>query len=190
MGATFAYFSVTGSGSSDTNITATTKGVPTITLSGSAGALSMELTAEDMKQGEDKSYWASAEGEKKLSQEDVEIAKITSTGGEATDNYECTLTVTITSSNAAELTALGEGNVNLYLTGLVSQEIDLSSATNYQTPITQKIDLKGTELEAKSLKAAFEIKNSSTDNQSSAAGKEIGVKIATSISGCALKTGE
>ena len=151
--------------------------MPTITLSGSAGALSMELTAEDMKQGEDKSYWASAEGEKKLLQENVEIAKITSTGGEATDNYECTLTVTITSSNTDELTALGEGNVKLYLTDLINETVDLSSATNYQTPITRQIELKGIESQAKSLKAAFEIKNSSTDDQSSAAGKTIGVNI-------------
>ena len=161
--------------------------MPTITLSGSAGALSMELTAEDMKQGEDKSYWASAEGEKKLLQENVEIAKITSTGGEATDNYECTLTVTITSSNTDELTALGEGNVKLYLTDLINETVDLSSATNYQTPITRQIELKGIESQAKSLKAAFEIKNSSTDDQSSAAGKTIGVNIKTAISGCALK---
>ncbi len=151
----------------------------------------MELTAEDMKQGNEEtiSYWATESGKQQGNKQEVEIATLSSKGGEATDSYECTLTVTVTSENDTDLTALGTGNVNLYLSGVLEKTLDLSDKTEYQNPITQQVTLTGEDTD-KSLKAAFEIKNNKDTDQSNAAGKTIKVTVKSEISNCALAAGD
>ena len=117
VGATFAYFSLSVSGSATTQATATTGKLPVITLAAGEETFGMAVTAEDMDKtnvdGSGKSMWASTLGAGggsssggvwSATRENVDIAKLSATNIDAGVTYTCnfTMTITVASSNGED----------------------------------------------------------------------------------------
>ena len=149
----------------------------------------MKLTVEDMKKGEEaKKFYAvkGEEGTKAEEHQNVEIATIERNGGEANEKYSCDVTVNITTTDEKSILttpgALGSGNAKLYLSGLMTKELDLTEESSKSYTETVNLDTPGT---TNSLKADLEITNS-MDDQSKAAGATLSVKLVTSVANCKL----
>ena len=107
VGATFAYYSVTGTNTSTTNtVSTTTQKVGTVTLAEQDEQLYLNVTANQLAKslaGHD--YWAKTENENAAeSQQTHTLASITVAGGETTTKYHCTFKLTVTTEIRAEPT--------------------------------------------------------------------------------------
>ncbi len=98
MGATFAYFSVTGTDNSSTTVTGQTPSVGTVALT-SGTSLTLKPTAEQMdKSNQSKSYYATTSETVATSEQENTLATLKLTGGTEGQTYACTATVDVTVS--------------------------------------------------------------------------------------------
>ena len=100
VGATFAYFSVSTSNSSQTvNVTGQTTAVGSATMTTPVTAMHLNLTGAEMAEslkGTGKYYSATGDEDYLTSAQPVNIAEMKVTGGDATVSYTCDYELTIT----------------------------------------------------------------------------------------------
>ena len=217
VGATFAFFSLQVTGTSETNGTVTAAKVGTATISTVAAnkTLKLSLTADDMaKYEEDKVYYASAGSSGTPGTEDpINIATIDYKGGEEDTTYKCPVQVEVSvSGNMYD--NLQDGWTELILVGDAVNASDASGMTgvtkdseNYKVDLHQalsagpsvgskKVTFKGNvtvtgpEMEAKNiLSASLSLKNLANADQSVIANKDLVVTVAVKSDGdCTLQT--
>ncbi len=119
VGATFAFFSLQVTGTSETNgtVTAAKVGTATISTVEENKTLKLSLTAEDMaKYTDDKVYYASVGGEAPGNSDPINIANISYSGGEEGTTYSCPVDVDVSVSGTMQ-PVLAEGWTQLILQG-------------------------------------------------------------------------
>ena len=176
------------------------------TLNQKESALSLEVKADDMKQGTAKTYYAIGStqleagneatngGKYKLSENMQEIAQLTATKGTAGDIYECDYTITITPTGTmyeALATTENKGDLVLSLATdgdtwtLTKSTLDLKDITTKET-VSGKLQIDASSGDIK-LKAGLALKNDAEKPQNYLAGTGLSVSIVTSISDCTLQ---
>ena len=210
VGATFAYFSLSVSGSGSTTVTANAAKVPIITMATTGSSFGVSVTAEDMaKPGNDgKSMWGIVdhEGEDNKSSDNIvgwwtdkaqkiSILKVTSSTGKEDEKYECPIkiTATLTGTMKEHLTS---GDAKLHLYGPSDGSVKILSETLSETgkdydlstwkgagseTINLTVQLIGNDESGKEIKADLEFINKITP-QNDLAGNELSL-VLTSASG-------
>jgi hypothetical protein len=131
VGATFAYFSISGTNSSEsTVVTATSGGIGTVVLQSEESALKIHLTAADMAQPASTVGYYAVDGTSfnpetkrwNATATDYNILKVKATNEDATATYSCNGTVKAVlatdASNNATLNSLVAEDGELVLTGI------------------------------------------------------------------------
>lgn len=195
VGATFAYFSVTGANDGNTTaVTLEAEDVGTVALTNPTTGLYLGVTAADMastKAGT--SYYATvvatdgAQANYDTASTPREVAVATVTGGETDTKYNCsfTLEVTVTGDMKDSLTT---GDAVLTLAGATTQSYDLSGG---DTTFTVNMnDLTGTNT-TQTVTAVVQLNNRAdattgdgTGNQNALAGKALSVSLQNTDFAC------
>ncbi len=194
VGATFAFFSVTGQAQGETTVTANTGKIPTIQLTTDISTLGLKVTADDMQKDATASYYAipSASLTQKgyeATQQNHEIATVSASNGDAGDQYKCGITVTVTKSGTMN-SLLQSGDAKIYLDGLGISDaktgVDLSTFGGDSKTFSGEVILDADGATEK-LKADLEFNNTASD-QSKLADKELTVTIKATFGECNLVT--
>ena len=122
VGATFAYFSITATGTGETSATISAQKIGTATISTVEDnkTLTLSLTADDMAfSNENTKYYDTPNGTgNKKEEKKYDIANITYTGGENGVSYECPVDVEISASGSMvtppSLLQKGWSSIDLY----------------------------------------------------------------------------
>ena len=187
VGATFAYFTVSNAtGEATTTVTAKAEAVATFALSNANPALVLEVTAQEMAQGNQKAYYAVKSGtdaKNTTKSTPLEVAKLTVTApGES--SYTCTTTLTVgaTGTMAESLVA---GDASVTFSGQATGTIDLASAelTKKKT-VDATFKLNKSTL-SQSVNAVVALNNTSKV-QNDLAGKNLSVTITAGAVTCNL----
>ncbi len=187
VGATFAYFTVSqASGTANTTVTAKAEAVGSVVLDNADNNLVLEVTAQEMAQGNEKKYYAVKSGTAAKNSTDgtpISIAKATiSNPGEST--YTCTATFTVAASgNMAE--ALEEGDAKVVLSGAANDEFDLSADKLGEKSTTVATFELSAGNETKDVKALVSLENRNAE-QNELAGKQLDVTISADSITCSI----
>ena len=213
VGATFAYFSVTGDQSATTNVTAKTGKIGTVAVNKGTGTYNLVLTAQDMaKNAEDSniSYYAingttsnggtDTGGKWSKSPVGLEIATITLTGANQNDKVSCDISIQATlSGDMVSLLQKGDAFITLKsdnydgFSGVESLDLKDDTSLNkftYESSSATatftgagKLELNG-ESDSKTVKADIWIVNKYDKEQNYLAGKDLTVQLTTQVSNC------
>ncbi len=196
VGATWAYYNVTISGSASSTSVGTTMGAQNVvTISGGKGTLALNLSAENMSQttagSSGKVWYASANGTPSDAKYEANVATATLTTGQSAT---CTYTLKITNTNKTLYTAYQTlqnkalGEIVLTVDGvdydLSKADTDLSAIFGNGLTITNKsITLNSGTNKTKNIMASFKFTNTAKD-QSSLAGKGMALTVSTEAWNC------
>lgn len=138
VGATFAYFSLTVTGTTDTTaVDISTEAIGTIALTNPTNAMHITLSAVDMAEAaKGTTYYATktAGTAHVASAENNKVATATITGGASSTNYECTGTVNVkTTMTGGKTPSASELSGNVVLTGGSKTTLGTSGNTNTVT---------------------------------------------------------
>ncbi len=205
VGATFAYFSLSTTGGSNTTATISTPKIGQATITTKEPTLLLTLTAQDMdKSKAGTTYYASKDGITPGSATAIPIAQVTLSGAQDTAKYSCTTTVTVTADKSDSfddvpnmLSSLKQGWAKLTLSGSVNKTIDIADLkeTNTQTETgTYTLDVSTTgSVTQDILKAVLSFTNTADTelnngdgNQNDVAGKTLKVKVEVKEGTCTL----
>lgn len=120
VGATFAYYSVTGDRTyNTTNVQTTTGKIGTVTYTGEENNLFLNVTTEQMSQVSQGTYYSTTDSEKAaLTKTDHKIGTFRLTGANKGDEYKCTFNIGITvtdHSAASQLNSLTDAESEIYI---------------------------------------------------------------------------
>ncbi len=202
VGATFAYFSLSTTGGSNTTATISTPKVGQALISTKQESLQLTLTAQDMdKSKAGTTYYASTDGATKDSATPIPIAEVTLSEAQDTAKYSCTTTVKVTADNTEEdtnmLSSLEKGWAKLTLGGSVTADIDIADLKDTNTREetgTYELEVSSAGSVTKDILSAVlsftntadteEVPNSG--NQNAVAGKTLKVKVEVKEGTCTL----
>ena len=205
VGATFAYFSLSTTGGSNTTATISTPKVGQALISTKQNSLLLTLTAQDMdKSKAGTTYYASTTGVTPGSATPIPIAEVTLSGAQDTAKYSCTTTVTVTADKSDSfddvpnmLSSLEKGWAKLSLSGSVTADIDIADLKDTNTREetgTYELEVSSAGSVTKDILSAVlsftntadteEVPNSG--NQNAVAGKTLKVKVEVKEGTCTL----
>ncbi len=194
MGATFAYFSVTGNSNATTTVTGTAEKPGIVSLE-SGKAYNGTLTAENMDDEALGSYYIQNDSsalvkDVNTGKSELTFATITATSSEAISKYHCTAKLDVTTSGTMTPDTLKTGEAF----------IKFNSVTEISAIDTEAVDLKNP-YEQKSLE--FDINGGSNiditgnvyfvnknENQNHLEGKDLTVSVKISELDCTVQAGE
>ncbi len=185
VGATFAYFavSVTGDGSTSTNVTGSTSEAPgTVTFATTASDLYLKLSAADMSKTAagslGKKYYAVTDQDSRGETETpVGIFTATVDGGPKTQKYSCTGDVKVTLSGTMDSAALTAANATLTFAGLQHADATKSLGTVETEYTLTGAKFEVTEGTPLSVTALLMLENTASDQTTALAGKQLSATI-------------
>ena len=207
VGATFAYFSLSVSGTANTTATVTAGSVGTIELTGGTTNLKLKVNATDMTQAiagtDSHDYYAitDTEGPKNegaatggiysKSEKLFNVGTVTLSNGDAKATYACGYKITVTKEAGGQdmSNSLQEGDMILKLVGAGLEGTDSIDLTKISPDgYTGTFTLKGTSATA-NVQASLKLVNQNKE-QNALAGKEMTVKIVVESDGnpCKITT--
>ena len=144
VGATFAYFSLSVSGTASTTATVNAAKMPVIAIATTQNSFGVSVTAADMAKPEnnDKSMWGivNHEGEDNKSSDNtvgwwtdsaqkISIIKMTSSNGSEKETYECPITMTATLEGTMK-DSLTSGDAKLHLYGPDGSSVKITDSSS------------------------------------------------------------
>ncbi len=136
IGATYAYFSVTGSMTqTQSNISSSTEAPGTVTIINPTGNLHIRLSAVSMGEANAGTpYYATSvqDAEYDVTAIPRPVARATVSGGSVSTNYTCSFSFNVTTSGTMK-DELQTGDAKLILSGAYSGEFDLASIFSSRT---------------------------------------------------------
>ncbi len=197
VGATFAYFSLSTSGSESTTTgTVTTSKIGSIAFTSDTTDLTLSVSGQDMLKGSaDKTYYAvkgAVDSGSHGTQEAIEIAKVELSGAKTGDTYTCknnTLTVTPSGNMLTELAKHADSKwVQLAIDGtmVTPKTIDFSSDEGQEAVTVTVPDITFTDNGTKNITAVLSLVNKVDAVQDDIAEKTLSVEIKFTPGTCEL----
>ena len=182
VGATFAYFSVTGTNDAKTTVVTTeAEEVGTVALTNPTSAMSITLTAADMasaKQGTPY-YATTTDANYVTSAENNQVALATVTGGETDTKYTCTFNLNVVVDGTMK-ESLVAGDAKIVFSGALEEESDLTTVAASRSVTFSNLTGTATTEDVK----AYVVFNNTTVNQNAVAGKTLTVTLSNSDFTC------
>lgn len=183
VGATFAYFSVTGANDGNTTVVTTeAEEVGTVALTNPTATMHITLTAADMasaKQGTP--YYATTDTTVgyKTAQEVQTVALATVTGGETDTKYKCTFNLNVVVDGTMK-ESLVAGDAKIVFSGALTEESDLTTVAASREVTFSNLTGSATTEDVK----AYVVFNNTAVNQNAVAGKTLTVTLSNSDFAC------
>ena len=201
VGATFAYFSLTVSGSASTTATVTTEKLPTVTISAPQEALYLKVAATDMIESNAPQYYYAKDATceepscyvsgsaSPIDSNYYQIMKVEVTDGPQEASYTCTGKIKVTSESLASLDGLASGDITVGFKNLDGQDgtqtVDSLVVKSGGAAATQDVNLKISGNSSATVSAYVLLTNTSVD-QSKIAGQTLSFNIAADSVKCAV----